>query len=186
MGEPEQRETMTERFYRQKREEDHFNFVFFFVIFWIASAYWLFTFFTNSIPVGEYFTNPVKVYDQSNKEYSYMNLIVGVDRDDDGKYYYVSEIIRSNGKLVEVDSDRNSLGQPCDFGMYDGPTRSDSGRLIAASYLYRVTINPKDIQISPLERIENDLLGFAIRIVLFAFFSYTLYKDHKSKKNPGN
>lgn len=188
MGEPEQRESLVDKFHRQKREEDHFNFVFFFVIFWIASVYWLFTFFTKSIPSGIYFTEKVKVYDKTEKDYLYLNLVVDVFFEEGGKYYMVSEMIDpGTGKSLAVDSDVVSFGQKCEFGSYHQAEEFNIfGKHDINGYQFSVSINPKDIQISPLERIENDLLGFAIRIVLFAFFTFSLYKDYKSKKNPGN
>jgi hypothetical protein len=144
----------------------------------IGAALLLLAFFTKDIPYGQYVTNQVKVYDQANKEYLYLNLVVDVEND----CYFVREVISpTNGKVIEADYSGNTFGQKCNFTLV-GEERSLSGRLTAQP-MYSVTITQKDLPVSALDRIQNDFFNFAVRAALLAFLIFTTYNANKKPKN---
>ena len=144
----------------------------------IGAACLLFAFFTKEIPYGQYVTNKVKVYDQANKEYLYLNLVVDVE----SNCYYVREVISpTTGRSIEANYGGNAFGQKCNFTLM-GEERSISGRMTAQP-MYSVTLTAKDIPVSALDRIQNDFFNFAWRAVLLAFLIFTTYNANKKPKN---
>lgn len=172
-----EQENMSSQFERQHRNTNKSDVIFIFFIFWIASAYFLYSFFAKNIPNGQYLTNQVRVYDSTNKDELFLNLIVTVEN---GEYYVNKIIVPSTGKAVEVEEAGNTLGQKCQFKIPNGT----GSRHSAAATAYTVTIYPKDIQISLIEHIENDITGFIISVIPFTFMTYMLINSYKKRKNP--
>ena len=148
------------------------NFVYAFCC--IGAFYLLYAFFAKEIPDGQYVTDKVKVYDQSNEEYLYLNLVVDVE----DNAYYIREIISPNtGKATETTYEGNAFGQKCTFSLAD-ESRNVYGRFSTPTK-YVVTLFADDIPITYMDRIQNDLFGFAIRAALLAFLIYATFQANK-------
>lgn len=145
---------------------------FYLVIFCIIAAYFIYQFFTQIIPDGEYITNKVKVTDEQTEENYYLNLLVSVGQDGDGSYYYVHGIISpSTGELIKTDCESDNFGRTA----YFWPMHSDL-------YTYSVTLNYSDLNVSALDRIKAQPIGFLVRVAAFLFLAYMLIINSKKPK----
>ena len=139
----------------------------------------LYAFFTKNIPNGQYITDKVKVYDHTNEEYLYLNLVIDVENNG----YYIREIVSpSTGKVIETDYVSGTFGKKCNFTI-GGGERSVFGKLTSSDAKYSVTLNQSDISITALERIQNDFINFALRAALLVFMIYVTYTANRKKIN---
>lgn len=152
--------------------EDRFWIRVVYIILCIITARFVFQFFTDKISDGQYITNTVKVIDEDEDETLYLNLLVSADTDEDGiQWYYVDGIISSNsGRVEETDSSGRRFGKENDFSS----CKTDKE--------YSVVVSVKDLQVTAIEKIQNNPISLLLRLAAFAFFLTLAIADIKTSR----